>query len=228
MATPDFEAPAHGNGRYKWTIVAMLWFICFFNYADRQALSAVFPLLRKQYHFNPEQLAQIGVAFTVVYALTAPFAGGAADRLPRKAVILGGLIVWSVVTGFTAACSKVWQFVLVRGTEGLGETFYFPASMSLISTYHSPATRSRAMSWHQTSVYAGTIGGTAFAGWMAQRYGWPSPFVVLAVAGCCLAVVLRTCLREPPHSHQVIGSRRIFWGHCRSDARLTRKRPGRR
>ena len=95
-------------------------------------------------------------------------------------------------------CSKVWQFVLVRGAEGLGETFYFPASMSLISDYHSQATRSRAMSLHQTSVYAGTIGGGALAGWMGQH-------LRLAVAvhrawrigGILLGLVLAIFIREP-------------------------------
>jgi MFS family permease len=186
--------------RYKWAVVAMLWFICFFNYADRQALSAVFPLLQKQYGFDKEQLGLIGAAFTWVYALSAPFAGSLADRSPRKAVILGGLAIWSGITGLTALCSKVWHFLLVRGAEGLGETFYFPASMSMIGDYHGPATRSRAMSLHQTSVYAGTIGGSAFAGWMGQRYGWTSPFALLAIAGCLVAVALVTLLREPPRA----------------------------
>ena len=27
---------------YKWFVVAMLWFVCFFNYADRQAIFSVF------------------------------------------------------------------------------------------------------------------------------------------------------------------------------------------
>ncbi len=175
----------------------MLWFICFFNYADRQALFAVFPLLHKQFAFTKEQLGVIGAAFTWTYALSAPFAGQVADRLPRKAVILGGLCIWSAITGFTAACSRMWHFVLVRGAEGLGETFYFPASMSFISDYHGPETRSRAMSLHQTSVYAGTVGGSAIAGWMGLHYGWSSSFIVLGVAGCGLAVLLAAYLREP-------------------------------
>jgi hypothetical protein len=33
---------------YKWYVVGMLWFISFFNYADRQAIFSVFPLLEKQ------------------------------------------------------------------------------------------------------------------------------------------------------------------------------------
>lgn len=162
--TPDDRHSTPSS--YKWTVVGMLWFICFFNYADRQAEFAIFPLLTAEFHFNKAELGWIGAAFTLVYALTAPFAGQVGDRWPRKAVILGGLYVWSLVSGFTSACSKVWQFILVRGSEGLGETFYFPASMSIISDYHTKATRSRAMSMHQTSVYAGTIGGIALAGWL--------------------------------------------------------------
>ncbi len=175
----------------------MLWFICFFNYADRTAISAILPVLKSEYNLTNTQQGRIVSAFMWVYALTAPFAGLVVDRFPRKRIILSGLYVWSIVTGFTALCSKVWHFVLVRGAEGLGETFYFPASMSLVSDYHDRRTRSRAMGLHQTSVYAGTIGGGALAGWMAQHFGWQFPFVVFGVAGCVLGLVLAWFIREP-------------------------------
>jgi len=201
----DAPTPADSS-RYRWLVVGVLWFICFFNYADRQALSAVFPLLKSRFGFNMEQLGLIGAAFTWVYSLAAPFAGQSADRWSRKVLILGGLMVWSTVTGFTAICAHVWQFVVVRGAEGLGETFYFPASMSMIGAYHDGGTRSRAMSLHQTSVYAGTIGGSAFAGWLAMRYGWQAPFLVLGAAGCLLAVALARVLREPPRPRGRVAS----------------------
>ncbi len=185
------------NSWYRWAVVGMLWFICFFNYADRQAIFSVFPVLEDEFGFSKQELGLIGSAFAVVYALTAPFAGQLSDRSSRKIVILSGLYVWSLVTGFTALCSQSWQFIFVRGAEGLGETVYFPASMSLISDYHSKRTRSRAMSFHQTSVYAGTIGGGALAGWMGQYYGWQSPFLVLGAAGILLGLVLAAFIREP-------------------------------
>jgi len=53
------------------------------------------------------------------------------------------------------------------------------------------------MSFHQTSVYAGTIGGGAFAGWMGQHYGWQAPFIFLGVAGIVLGLVLAAFIREP-------------------------------
>jgi MFS family permease len=178
-------------------VVVMLWFICFFNYADRQAIFSVFPILEQEFGFSKSELGLIGSAFAIVYALTAPVAGQISDRTSRKLVILGGLYVWSLITGFTALCSQAWQFIFVRGAEGLGETVYFPASMSMVSDYHSMRTRSRAMSLHQTSVYAGTIGGGALAGWMGQHFGWQSPFVLLAGAGIVLGIVLAFFIREP-------------------------------
>ena len=68
-------ASASPFATYRWTVVGMLWFICFFNYADRPAIFSVFPVLEKQYHFTKSELGLIGAAFTWVYALTAPFAG---------------------------------------------------------------------------------------------------------------------------------------------------------
>src|SRR3954467_14968632 len=99
---------------YKWYVVAMLWFICFFNYADRQAIFSVFPKLKEEFGFNKEQLGYIGSAFMWIYAAGAPLAGFIGDRMRRKDLILGGCFAWSIVTMMTGWCSKVWQFVTVR------------------------------------------------------------------------------------------------------------------
>jgi len=197
---PTTRPPA--STYYRWAVVGMLWFLCFFNYADRQAIFSIFPVLEKQYHFSKSELGLIGAAFTWVYALAAPMAGHTGDRYPRKWVILGGLYIWSLITGLTAQCTRVWQFVMVRGAEGLGETFYMPASMAIISDYHAPATRSRAIGLHQSSIYAGTIGGSALAGWMGLKYGWQSPFWVLAAAGIVLGIVVAVFIREPRRNQQ--------------------------
>jgi MFS family permease len=194
--TPRPGDPAT-HSTYKWVVVGMLWFICFLNYADRVAISSVFPILRKEYHLTNLQVGVIGSAFSWIYAGAAPFAGRAGDLFSRKAVIIAGLYVWSLVTGFTALCGKFWQFVTVRATEGLGETFYIPASVSLISDYHGPESRSRAIGIQQTSIYAGTVFGGALAGWMGAHYGWRSPFMVLGIAGIVLGIVLARFIREP-------------------------------
>ncbi len=182
---------------YKWWVVAMLWCICFFNYADRQAIFAVFPKLKEEFGFDKVQLGLIGSAFMWVYAVGAPFAGFICDRLRRKYLILGGCLFWSCVTAMTGSCARLWHFVTVRALEGFGETFYFPASMSLMSDYHGQQTRSRALSFHQSSVYLGTIVGSWLGAWFAERHGWRVGFYFFGGAGMVLALALWRFLREP-------------------------------
>jgi MFS family permease len=132
-----------------------------------------------------------------VYAAIGPLAGLVGDRLKRKSLIIGGLVFWSVITIATALSTRYSHLILFRAIEGFGEAFYFPASMSLLSDYHAPATRSRAMSIHQSSVYAGTIAGGSVAGILGQHYGWRSSFYLFGSLGILLGIVLLLLLREP-------------------------------
>ena len=123
-------------------------------------------------------------------------------------------------------CARYWQLVAVRAIEGLGESFYFPASMSLISDYHGNGTRSRAMSIHQSSVYAGTIAGGTLAGYLGQyrlavellRLGW----------GGFLAMVLLGLLREPERGASEPGGRAAEPGSAWRASRGVFRHPWRR
>jgi MFS family permease len=182
---------------YRWSVVAMLWCISFFNYADRQAIFSVFPLLEKELGLSMVQLGLLGSAFAWVYGISGFFAGFVVDRVSRKRAILGGLYAWSIICMSTAFSRGFRALFVLRAAEGLGETIYYPASMSMVSDYHGKETRSRAIGVHQTSVYAGTIAGGFFAGWIGQHYGWRWSFLVFGGLGILLGFVLNHFLREP-------------------------------
>jgi MFS family permease len=176
----------------------MLWWISFFNYADRQAIFSVFPLLKTEMGLSLEERGMLGSSFALVYGLGALFAGMVVDRIRRKSAILGGLQVWSIICVATAFSKNFRALLFFRAAEGLGETFYYPASTSLLSDYHGPSTRSRALGLHQTSVYIGTIAGGFLAGYIALYYGWRGSFVFFGGLGMLLGVVLHFFLIEPP------------------------------
>src|SRR5262249_17948749 len=90
-------ALATPSANYKWSVVAMLWWIPFFNYADRQAIFSVLPLLEKEMHLTLTQLGLLGSSFAWVYGLVSPFSGNIVDRVRRKTAILGGLHLWSTI-----------------------------------------------------------------------------------------------------------------------------------
>ena len=199
MASQPSEPRAGTKGNaYPWIVVGLLWVCGFLNYADRQAVTAVIPTLEKEFSLSLEQIGWVGSSFMIVYALSAPFAGYFVDELPRRKLISFGLAFWSLICAATALSRNFGQLVFFRAAEGLGESFYFPASMSILAGVHGPKTRSRAMSIHQTSVYVGQAGGVVLAGALAKSHGWQSPFWVLGIIGIIYAIGLAFILREPP------------------------------
>jgi len=188
---------------YKWYVIAMLWFVCFLNYADRQAIFVLFPLLRVQFHLTNMQLAMLGSSFMWMYAVTGPIAGWLGDRFSRRGLILSGLIFWLCVTAATIVSRSYWQLTVLRAFSGIAEALYFPSAMSLISSYHGPDTRSRAMSFHQSAVYAGTVGGGVISSVIAEHFGWRANFVLLGCIGMTMrgfwAVQESSRTNQPAH-----------------------------
>src|SRR5438874_10228332 len=106
---------------YKWSVVGMLWLVCLLNYADRQAIFSVFPVLKTEMRLSDVQLGIVAGSFMWVYALALPIAGIVGDRIRRKNLIIGGLVFWSLITLATALSTKYWHLVLFRSLEGFGE-----------------------------------------------------------------------------------------------------------
>lgn len=173
----------------------MLWCVVVLNYADRQALSGTLPLIRDELHLSPHEQGMLGAAFAWVYGLCSPFAGALVDRMRRSRAVIAGLHIWSIICAATAFAPNFSALVALRAAEGLGETAYFPASVSLIAEYHTE-TRSRALAFHQAGVYVGIVGGTSVAAAIGVKYGWRYSFAVFGVAGIVLGFILRVSLRD--------------------------------
>lgn len=179
-------------------VLGILWIVCFLNYADRQAISSLFPLLERDFGFSKAELGLIGSTFMWVYAISSPFAGVAGDRKSRKGLILSGCLFWSLMTGLTGLCGKFWQFMATRSLIGLGESVYFPSATSLLSSYHGKESRSTALSLHQTAVYLGTIAGGGIAALIGECFGWRGAFYFFGLLGVLVALAVGQWLREPP------------------------------
>ncbi|MBV8455619.1 MAG: MFS transporter, partial [Acetobacteraceae bacterium] len=189
---------ASATPAYAWALVAMLWAVSFCNYADRSVLSAVMPQIRTEFGLSLPQLGLLSSAFLWVYAIAASPAGYIGDRFSRKKVIVAGLVAWSIVTFLSPLAGSFTLFLLLRALTGLGEASYYPTGTALISDYHGPETRSRALAIHQTAVFAGGGIGTIVAAALAQHYQWRMPFYVYGAIGVVLAFVLAALMRDTP------------------------------
>jgi MFS family permease len=184
--------------RYPWMLITLLWMVAFLTSAGRSTLIAVMPQLRDEFMLSATQLAFINSASFWIYAVGAFLFGRLGDGTHRARLIIVGLAFWSVATGVASLSIGFALLVALRGLVALGEANYYPTGTALISDWHRAATRSRALSIHQTGVFAGAGLGALGAGLIADRFGWRMPFVILGALGLAVCAVLLRWLRDAP------------------------------
>ncbi len=186
-----------GSAKYPWILIALLWLVAFLNAADRSIIIAVMPSLRDEFGLSNTSLALLNSLFFWIYAVAAFVAGRMGDSVRRTKIVVYGLIFWSMATGLTGLSTGFAMLLACRGLVALGEATYYPTATALISDWHKPRWRSRALSLHQTGVFAGAGLGAFFAGYLADKFSWHTPFVVFAAVGIVHAFVLMKLLRDP-------------------------------
>jgi predicted MFS family arabinose efflux permease len=188
---------------YKWYVALLLFFAAGLNYADRTAITAVFPLLRRDLGMSDIALGATGTVFLWTYAAASPFAGYFGDRMSRARLLTISLGAWSLVMALSALATSTTQLLVMRAILGFAEAAYIPAATALIADHHGPDTRARAIGFHLAGFSVGMVGGGSLAGYLGDQFGWRPSFLVLGFAGLALTLIFWMTLRDAskPESH---------------------------
>ena len=165
-----------------------MWVAYFLNYADRQAVFAMFPALKSDLGMTDKQLGLIGAVFLWVYAFGCPIAGQLGDRFSKRVLVVLSLITWSIVTVATGLATSGMMLLALRAAMGISESLFMPTAIALTANAHAPEQRSRAIATLTTAQIAGTVAGSWFGGWMADRGQWRGAFFVLGAMGVLYAL----------------------------------------
>lgn len=189
------------SSRYPWFLIGLLWVVSFLNAADRSVIVAVMPSIRDEFQLSPTQLALVPAVFFWFYAGAALFSGRLGDSARRTRIVIYGLAFWSIATGIVPLSTGFAMLLATRAIVAIGESTYYPTATALIGDWHGPAVRSRALSIHQTAVFAGSGLGAVAAGFIADHFGWRMPFLVFAGAGLIYCGIIAKLLRDAPIRH---------------------------
>jgi predicted MFS family arabinose efflux permease len=182
---------------YQLRLLAVLVLVNFVNFAARFVLVPLIPMLRASLGVTDGQLGSLQTWLLAVLAGgSIPF-GFLADRLSRKAIIVFGIVCWSLAT-FAGGLAGSFAFLLVaRAFVGIGEAAYAPAAQSMISGAFPTEKRASAQAIFASGMLLGGAAGQAVGGIIGPRYGWQAALFVIAVAGLLPVIAVMT-LREPP------------------------------
>jgi ACS family hexuronate transporter-like MFS transporter len=120
-------------GRYRWRILALLFFATTINYMDRSVLGVLAPTLQyRVFHWSDQDYATINIAFKAAYAIGLITMGALIDRIGTRAGYALSIAVWSVFGMAHALVRPAFSllgFSVARFGLGLGESGNFPAAI---------------------------------------------------------------------------------------------------
>ena len=179
------------------TALLLLTSLNLLNYADRNVLFAVQPLVQGEFHINKEQIGFLTSAFLICYMIAAPFVGPLADRYSRKVIISVGAIFWSGLTLLTAV-THTYRELLVRHTlVGIGEATFVTIAPTFVADLFVEEKRGRILGIFYLAIPVGSAAGYLLGGHLAPLHGWRFPFYIAAAPGFLIAIAV-LFLKEPP------------------------------
>ncbi len=187
-----------GRPNYSWFVVAYLFVAAALNYGDRTAITAVFPLLKKELGMSDVALAATGSFFLWGYAAASPFAGYLGDRVSRSKLLIGSLALWSLVMFASGFATNSTQLLVLRSVLGIPEAAYIPAATALIADFHGPATRAKAIGLHIAGLSTGMVAGGWLSGYLGDHFGWRPSFLLLGGLGLAWSVFGWFTLTDAP------------------------------
>ncbi|MEU6821321.1 MFS transporter [Streptomyces atriruber] len=117
-------------------------------------------------------------AYTLVFAGLLFTAGLLGDRLGRKKVLLGGLVVFGIGSALAAMSGSPVQLIAFRAVMGLGAAFVMPATLAVLMNVFERDEQPKAI-----GIWAGGVGlaiaiGPITGGVLLDHFWWGSVFLI--------------------------------------------------
>ena len=184
---------------------------------DRQILSLFVNPIRTDLRISDTQVSLLqGFAFFLIYSIAGLPLGRLADLVPRRAIIVCGVLVWTVATIACGLSHSFGALFVTRVFVGVGEAALAPAAMSMITDLFAPHRRGAATGVFVMGKVVGGGVAPGVGGFLLQAaqagllHGLPLPgklmpwralLLLLGLPGVGLALLLLT-VKEPARRHR--------------------------
>ncbi len=192
-------------GRYRWTILALVFYATSVNYFDRSIIGVLAPTLTRLFNWTNTDYANIQIAFKAAYAIGMLTMGGIIDRLGTKKGYALSIGIWSIFGMLHAAVRPAFSvlgFSMARFGLGFGESGNFPAAIKTVAEWFPKKERALATGIFNAATSVGAIVAPFIVAAIVSENGdnWQIPFLITGgVSG--LWVILWWIFYKKPEEH---------------------------
>lgn len=187
------QPPSSGYARYALALLAVGNLL---SYLDRNIIFALFEPIKSELHVTDQQLGWLGSAYAIVFSVAALFSGVLSDLSSRRAVLAGGLALWSTFTALGAATRSYVQLFITRSLVGIGQSSYLPAAQALLADYFPTKGRAQAMGIFWMGLALGGTLAVYLGGVLGTHVGWRLTLIAVGLPGLFFALLMAR-LRDP-------------------------------
>lgn len=194
----DTSALAGWDTKYEFKAVALLTLAFGLVGLDRWIIAPLAPAMIRDLGITPQDMNNLIAALGVTWGIAAVLMGGLSDRIGRRAVLLPAIVLFSLMSGASGMVASFSGLMLVRSLMGVSEGAFCPTSFAATAEASKPSRRGFNQGLQQSAFALFGLGfGPIIATQLLVHVEWEVVFMLVAVPGLILAVLLWGVIREP-------------------------------
>ena len=195
--------------KFRYAIIALIFFITTINYADRSAFSVASSSAGKSLGLSPVETGYILSAFSWAYVIAQIPGGMLIDRFGTKKVYVFAILGWSLFTCLQGTVGLIFggaifvSFFSLRFLVGLFEGPSFPGNAKIVRDWFPIHERGIATSIFNSAQYFSIVIFAPLMGYIAHTFGWRAVFFLMGFVGL-IAVIMFAMHIKSPSEHKLV------------------------
>ncbi|MBO0796701.1 MAG: MFS transporter, partial [Ktedonobacteraceae bacterium] len=148
---------------------------------DGLVIAGILPAMAHDLRISVDTAGLLVTGFAWIYALGSPVLAAVTGRVPRKQLLLSGLVVFLSANILAALATNFWLLLAARVLAALGAALYTPVASTVASAMVPPEMRGRALAIVLAGMTVATVMGVPLGIIVAAQFGWQMTFWVVAV-----------------------------------------------
>ena len=164
-------------------VAALLFLMILLNYLDRQILSVLAPVMRKELGLSQMDYATAVNAFLLAYAFMYAGSGLVLDRIGSRRGLAIFVTLWSVASALHATVGGLAGLLVFRFLLGVAEPGGWTGAVKSVAERFTATQRGLASGIFTSGAGVGALIAPPLIVFLSLRYGWRFAFLVVSAAG---------------------------------------------
>jgi predicted MFS family arabinose efflux permease len=199
---------------YEKFVITILAIVQFTVILDFMVLSPLGAIVLEELSITTQQFALVVSAYAISAGVSGLAAAGFADKFDRKRLLLFFYVGFILGTLFCALAPNYEYLLAARIVTGIFGGVMSSISYAIITDLFPLEKRGSVMGFVQTAFAASQVLGIPIGLYLANMFDWHSPFYVIVIFSCIVAVVVALKLK-PITAHIAMNKGRNAITHIR-------------